>query len=175
MKDLRRAARAPKECATDQSLANRLLKKHDRGSGRRRIRYPVTEKLGIERSTFCRWYGHYLEGSLEALADRPSTPSRVWNRIPDAIHDRIIELALEAAGTTVLHKPRLLTLAQIRGIIAGRPQLHRGRTGGIYLRPEDEPRRRCPGALTNPEQDRALPPDPEESHPTRKLLPARRP
>ena len=53
------------------------------------------EQLGIPRRTFCRWYDHYLEGGPEALADRPSAPSRVWNRIPAAIHDRIIELALE--------------------------------------------------------------------------------
>ena len=53
------------------------------------------EQLGIPRRTFCRWYDRYLEGGPEALADRPSAPSRVWNRIPAAIHDRIIELALE--------------------------------------------------------------------------------
>ena len=29
------------------------------------------------------------------MADRPSSPSRVWNRIPKVIHDQIIDLALE--------------------------------------------------------------------------------
>ncbi len=53
------------------------------------------EQLGVPRRTFCRWYDRYLEGGPEAVADRPSAPSRVWNRIPAAIHDRIIELALE--------------------------------------------------------------------------------
>jgi putative transposase len=53
------------------------------------------EKLGIARRTFCRWYDRYLTGGPEALEDRPSAPSRVWNRIPPDIHDRIIELALE--------------------------------------------------------------------------------
>ena len=53
------------------------------------------EQLGIPRRTFCHWYDSYLEGGPEALTDRPSVPSRVWNRIPAAIHDRIIELALE--------------------------------------------------------------------------------
>ena len=53
------------------------------------------DKLGIARRTFYRWYDSYLEGGPEALADRPSTPSRVWNRIPDAIHAQIIELALD--------------------------------------------------------------------------------
>ena len=56
---------------------------------------PAKQTLGIARRTFYRWYDRYLEGGPEALADRPSAPSRVWNRIPDAIHDQIIELALD--------------------------------------------------------------------------------
>jgi len=53
------------------------------------------EQLGIPRRTFSRWYDRYLDGGREALADRPSAPGRVWNRIPTDIHDQIIELALE--------------------------------------------------------------------------------
>ena len=53
------------------------------------------DKLGVARRTFYRWYDRYLEGGPEALADRPSSPSRVWNRIPRVIHDQIIDLALE--------------------------------------------------------------------------------
>ena len=53
------------------------------------------DQLGIPRRTFYRWYDRYLEGGPEALEDRPSAPSRVWNRIPAGIHDQIIELALE--------------------------------------------------------------------------------
>ncbi len=53
------------------------------------------DQLGIPRRTFYRWYDRYLEGGPEALEDRPSAPSRVWNRIPANIHDQIIELALE--------------------------------------------------------------------------------
>jgi transposase-like protein len=53
------------------------------------------DRLGIPRRTFYRWYDRYLGGGPEALQDRPSAPSRVWNRIPAAIHDQIIELALE--------------------------------------------------------------------------------
>ena len=52
------------------------------------------DQLGIPRRTFYRWYDRYLEGGPEALEDRPSAPSRVWNRIPAGIHDQIIELAL---------------------------------------------------------------------------------
>jgi putative transposase len=54
-------------------------------------------QLGIARRTFYRWYDRFLEGGPEALEDRPSAPSRVWNRIGDDIQDQIIEMALEAA------------------------------------------------------------------------------
>ena len=53
------------------------------------------DQLGVARRTFYRWYDRYREGGPEALADRPSRPSRVWNRIPAEIHDQIIDMALE--------------------------------------------------------------------------------
>ena len=79
------------------------------------MRYPATEKLeiirlveqshlpakrtldqlGIPRRTFYRWYDRYRDGGPEGLTDRPSAPSRVWNRVPSEIQDQIIELALE--------------------------------------------------------------------------------
>ena len=79
------------------------------------MRYPAAEKLeiirlveqshlsvqqtlariGVPRTTFYRWYDRYIEHGPEGLEDRPSRPSRVWNRIPDAVRDQIVELALE--------------------------------------------------------------------------------
>lgn len=79
------------------------------------MRYPATEKLeiirlveqshlptkktldrlGIPRTTFYRWYDRYLTGGAEALEDKSPMPARVWNRIPDDIRDRIIDMALE--------------------------------------------------------------------------------
>jgi len=53
------------------------------------------EKLGIPRSSFYRWYDRFQRGGPEALADRPSRPDRVWNRIPDAVRGQIIDLALD--------------------------------------------------------------------------------
>ena len=53
------------------------------------------EQLGIPRRTFCRWYDRYLEGGPEALEDRPSAPSRVWNRIAPEVQDQIVGLALD--------------------------------------------------------------------------------
>jgi transposase InsO family protein len=50
--------------------------------------------LGVPPATFYRWYDRHQTGGPEALADRPSRPGRVWNRIPDATRERIVELAL---------------------------------------------------------------------------------
>jgi len=54
------------------------------------------ETLGILTSTFYRWYDRYQAGGPEALEDKPSTPRRVWNRIPDGVRKRIVDLALDA-------------------------------------------------------------------------------
>ena len=53
------------------------------------------EKLGIPRSSFYRGYDRHQRGGPEALADRPSRPDRVWNRIPEAIRRQIVDLALD--------------------------------------------------------------------------------
>jgi putative transposase len=51
-------------------------------------------RLGIPPATFYRWCDLYRTGGPEALEDRPSRPGRVWNRIPDAVRGRILDLAL---------------------------------------------------------------------------------
>lgn len=53
------------------------------------------EKLGISRPTFYRWYERYQSGGPEALEDRKSHPGHVWNRIPDSVRDKIVNLALD--------------------------------------------------------------------------------
>src|SRR6202045_4490814 len=53
------------------------------------------EKLGIPRATFYRWYDLYQSGGPEALDDRSPRPDRFWNRIPDDIRERIVQLALD--------------------------------------------------------------------------------
>ncbi|MEL7048468.1 MAG: IS3 family transposase [Pseudomonadota bacterium] len=116
VKDLRRESRDLKEVVAEQALELRLLKKkHARGWGRRRMRYPASEKLeiirlvegshlptnrtldklGIPRTTFYRWYDRYLSGGPEALEDRSPKPSRVWNRIPEPVREKIKDLALK--------------------------------------------------------------------------------
>lgn len=53
------------------------------------------DKIGILPAAFYRWYDRYQTGGPEALEDRPSGPRRVWNRIPDAIRGRVVQLALD--------------------------------------------------------------------------------
>jgi transposase InsO family protein len=52
------------------------------------------DKLGIPKTTFYRWYDRYQSGGSEALEDRSPKPSRIWNRIPEDIRERIKDLAL---------------------------------------------------------------------------------
>jgi len=51
--------------------------------------------LGILPMTFYRWYARLQAGGPEALEDKPSRPTRVWNRIPEEIREQIVELALD--------------------------------------------------------------------------------
>ena len=110
VQDLRHEAHALKECVTDLMLESRLLKKNDRRWVRRRMRYPASKKLeiiriveqshlpakrtldhfGIARRTLYRCYDRYLDGGPEALEDRHSVPSRVWNRIAPDVQDQIV-------------------------------------------------------------------------------------
>lgn len=53
------------------------------------------EKLGIARRTFNRWYDKFLTDGPEALEDKVSRPSRVWNRLPPEVQNQIVEMALE--------------------------------------------------------------------------------
>jgi transposase InsO family protein len=79
------------------------------------MRYPAPEKLeiirlveqshlsvrrtlaqiGVPPATFYRWYDLYQTGGPEALEDRSPRPGRVWNRIPDEVRERIVQLALD--------------------------------------------------------------------------------
>ena len=58
------------------------------------------EQIGVSRATFYRWYDRYQTGGPEALEDRPSQPSRVWNRIPDDTRQQILALALGYCNLT---------------------------------------------------------------------------
>ncbi len=84
------------------------------------MRYPAPEKLeiirtveashlpvkrtlamiGIPSSTYCQWYARWVEGGLDALADRSPQPKSVWNRIPDEIREGVVEFALDHEDLT---------------------------------------------------------------------------
>jgi putative transposase len=53
------------------------------------------KKIGIPRATFYRWYDLYRSVGPEALEDHCPRPDRVWNRIPEDVRDRIVQLALD--------------------------------------------------------------------------------
>ena len=116
VKGLRRESRDLKEVVAEQALELGLLKKSMfMDGGRRRMRYPASEKLeiirlveqshlpakqtldrlGIPRSTFYLWYDKYQSGGFDALEDKAPMPTRVWNRIPDNVREQVIDLALE--------------------------------------------------------------------------------
>jgi putative transposase len=79
------------------------------------MRYPASEKLeiirtvetsplpvrrtlaqiGIPKSTFYAWLDRHAAGGFDGLEDRKPRSERVWNRIPDDVRQRIIELALD--------------------------------------------------------------------------------
>ena len=52
-------------------------------------------KLGIPRTTFYRWYDKYQTGGVDALEDKAPMPARVWNRIPDEVRSKVVNLALD--------------------------------------------------------------------------------
>jgi transposase InsO family protein len=53
------------------------------------------DMLGIPRTTFYRWYERYRRDGNDGLQDKVPQPNRVWNRIPDAVRDSLITLALD--------------------------------------------------------------------------------
>lgn len=53
------------------------------------------QQLGIPKSTFYNWYDRYLEGGLDALADKKPRPTLVWNRVPEHQRQLLCDLALK--------------------------------------------------------------------------------
>ena len=102
------------------------------------MRYPASEKLeiirivehshlpakrtldqiGIARRTFYRWYHRYLEDAPEALKDRPSAPSRVWNHIAPEVQDQIVEMALEGVHPSKPQHGALSSAERLMGILS---------------------------------------------------------
>lgn len=84
------------------------------------MRYPASEKLeiirtveashlpvkqtlamlGIPSSTYYDWYARWVEGGVEALADRSPRPRSVWNRIPATTRTALVNFALDHEDLT---------------------------------------------------------------------------
>ncbi len=50
-------------------------------------------KLGIPRTTFYRWYDRFQQRGAAGLQDQSPKPRYVWNRIPDAVRRKSVQLA----------------------------------------------------------------------------------
>ena len=74
-------------CAAEKMEVIRLVEGSDLSLRR------TLDQLGIHRSTFTRWYRAYVESGYEGLVVRTGQ-HRHWNRIPDHIRDRVVEVAL---------------------------------------------------------------------------------
>ena len=94
--------------------------------GRRRMRYPASEKLeiirlveeshlsarrtlaklGIPRTTFYRWYDRYLQRGEAGLHDQSPKPKHVWNRVLIEVKRKVVDLALKETELS----PRELTV-----------------------------------------------------------------
>ena len=52
-------------------------------------------ELDVPRSTFYRWYERYKMAGYDGLADQKAGPRQFWNRIPDAVREHVVDVALE--------------------------------------------------------------------------------
>ena len=51
-------------------------------------------EIKVSRSSFYRWYVAYQQDGLEGLGNQGRTSRRHWNRIPDSVRARIVDIAL---------------------------------------------------------------------------------
>jgi putative transposase len=52
-------------------------------------------ELDIPRSTFYRWYDRYLETGYDGLQDRQPQQRQFWSRIPQAVQEQVVQIALQ--------------------------------------------------------------------------------
>lgn len=51
-------------------------------------------QIGIPRSTFYNWYDRYVSEGFDGLEDKKPDPGSVWNKVPDAVAEQLVTLAL---------------------------------------------------------------------------------
>lgn len=59
-------------------------------------------ELGINKSTFYKWYGQYLDAGYDGLSTGKRKPERYWNQISDTKKNQVVEIALEMNGLTLV-------------------------------------------------------------------------
>jgi putative transposase len=52
-------------------------------------------ELGINKSTFYKWYGRFKEQGYDGLAPKLRARNSYWNKIPEKIRNEVVELALD--------------------------------------------------------------------------------
>jgi putative transposase len=57
------------------------------------IRKTLAE-LDVPRSSFYRWYQKYQKDGFEGLADKKGGAKRIWNKIPEEVKERVVDMAL---------------------------------------------------------------------------------
>lgn len=58
------------------------------------------QEIKVSRSSFYRWYRAYEASGLEGLTNRSRSVRQHWNRIPDSVRERVVEIALERPELT---------------------------------------------------------------------------
>jgi len=79
-------------------MANEIRRFREARNHQNRRDLPVRrtlDKIGIPKTTFYAWLDRYATGGFDALEDHRPRPKRVWNRIPDDVRERIVQLALD--------------------------------------------------------------------------------
>ena len=51
-------------------------------------------ELDVPRSTFYRWYLQYQDNGPDGLQDQKTGPRQFWNKIPEAVKEHVVEVAL---------------------------------------------------------------------------------
>ena len=64
-------------------------------------------QIGIPRSTFYNWYDRYVSEGFDGLEDKKPDPGSVWNKVPDAVTEQLVTLALAESDLS----PRELAVA----------------------------------------------------------------
>ena len=52
-------------------------------------------ELGINKSTFYKWYGRFKEQGYDGLAPKLRARNSYWNKIPEKVRNEVVELALD--------------------------------------------------------------------------------